>query len=75
MCPGCVGSALLLLSGASSAGGLAAFKLKLLRRVKAIIERIGSTAQSGRHQDNLVGVPGRQGEIDPRRSMRHISAC
>ncbi len=38
MCPGCIGSTLLLLSGAGSAGGLAALKLKSLRRIKAVSE-------------------------------------
>jgi hypothetical protein len=35
MCPGCVGSALLLMSGASSAGGLAALTLRPIARLRA----------------------------------------
>jgi hypothetical protein len=41
MCPGCIGTTLLLLSGASSAGGLAAFKLRSIGRIRAARERIG----------------------------------
>ena len=42
MCPGCVGSALLLLSGASSAGGLAALKLRSLGRIRAARQWVGA---------------------------------
>jgi hypothetical protein len=43
MCPACIGSALWLLSSAGSAGGLAAaFKLRSIRRVRAMGRLRGS---------------------------------
>jgi hypothetical protein len=42
MCPGCIGTTLLLLSGASSAGGLAAFKLRSITRLRTVRERFAA---------------------------------
>jgi hypothetical protein len=34
MCPGCIGTTLLLMSGAGAAGGFTAFKLRSLQRLR-----------------------------------------
>jgi hypothetical protein len=47
MCPGCIGTTLLLLSGASSAGGLAAFKLRSITRLRTVRERFGAGPPAG----------------------------
>ena len=69
MCPGCIGSALLLLSGASSAGGLAAaLKLRSISRIRSVRERSGvgrlgandsgyETAELLRQAQQLESVP------------------
>jgi hypothetical protein len=42
MCPACIGTALWLLSGAGSAGGLAAtLKLRSVRRIRSLRNRYG----------------------------------
>ena len=52
MCPGCIGTALLMLSGASSAGGLAALKLRSLTRLRTAREQFegGPPGGSGSSQ-------------------------
>lgn len=47
MCPGCIGTSLLLLSGASSAGGLAAFKLRSITRLRTVRERFAAGPPAG----------------------------
>jgi hypothetical protein len=53
MCPGCIGSALLLLSGtgAGAAGGLAAIKLRLLNRSRRTSGKAASTPGSQQAQN------------------------
>jgi hypothetical protein len=55
MCPGCIGSALLLLSSASSAGGLAALKLRVMRRTRTMPKRVGGERDGPPpHSDNTT---------------------
>ena len=58
MCPGCIGSALLLLSGASSAGGLTALKLRAMRRTRTMPKRVGGEPDGPPpHADNTAPEP------------------
>jgi hypothetical protein len=40
MCPGCIGTTLLLMSGTGAAGGFVAFKLRSLKLLKALRTRL-----------------------------------
>jgi hypothetical protein len=54
MCPGCIGSALLLLSGASSAaGGLAAVKLRSISRIRTLRAKTPPDCAVGLSQNGL----------------------
>ena len=72
MCPGCIGSALLLLSGASSAGGLAALKLRAMRRTRTMPKRVGDDPDGPPpHSDNTTPQP----PIPHERAAAHLPAA